>query len=86
MQLDVWNLEIKTQNCRGEKKERGTQEGREGDRESTQVPTASGESLLAASSLALNQVDTIALHVEREAAPPKGRGTQREEGRKRDTK
>ena len=70
---------------RGEK-ERETQEGRDGDTESTQVPTARGESLLAASSLVLNQVDTIAPHVEGEAAPPEGRGTHREEGRKRDTK
>ena len=61
---------------RGEKKERETQEGRGRDGESTQVPTASGESLLAASSLALNQIDTIAPHVEGEAAPPEGRGTQ----------
>ena len=72
---------------RREKKERETQEGRDGDTESTQVPTASGESLLAAtSSLALNQVDTIAPHVEERAAPPEGHGTQREEGRKRDTR
>ena len=61
---------------RRKNKVREAQEGREGDGESTQVPTASGESLLAASSLVLNQVDTIAPHVEREAAPPKGRGTQ----------
>ena len=57
---------------RGEKKAREAQEVGEGDRESTRVPTASGESLLAASSLVLNQVDTIAPYVERELHHPRG--------------
>ena len=61
---------------RGERKERETQEGRDGDKESTQVPTARSGPELAASSLVLKRDTTIAPHVEGEAAPPKGRGTQ----------
>ena len=51
---------------RGEEGERNTRERRDGDKESTQVPTASGGPLLAASSLVLNHGSTIAPSCERE--------------------
>ena len=66
---------------RREGRERSTTERGDGDKESTQVPTASGGPLLAASSLVLNHGSTIApscgrekLHHPRGAAHREKRG------------